>query len=223
MTNNQTQQGNVIFFILIAVALFAALNYALMRGDGGVHNIDNERHIILSTEVIQYGAELSQAVKIVLNNNLSESDLSFAHANASSNYGDAGALPTNTQIFSVSGGQAEYRLPSSDISSAATWEFYGESAMPQVGSLNADLIAVLPDVTKPFCDVFNGQQGLDISGTYPEDTATCFKAADADRFVGSFNGTPNTLDTSTFSLMPTQSACVQCGTDYHIYMVIYAR
>lgn len=218
-----SQNGNIIFFILIAVALLGALSFTIMRGDGGGHKIDRERHLILATEIEQYGAELTQAIRIALDNNLSEQDLSFAHVNAPSDYGDAGTDPTNTQIFSLSGGQAEYRTPKTEISSASNWEFYGESAMPQIGSSNADLIAVLPDVTKDFCDAFNKRQGLDITSTYPEDTAACFKAADADRFDGAFNATPNTLDTSTFSLMPTPSACVQCGSDYHVYMVIYAR
>ena len=172
MTNHQTQQGNVIFFILIAVVLFAALNYALMRGDGGVHNIDKERHLIIVTEVEQYGSELTQAVKIVLENGLSEADISFAHVNAPSTYGDATDLssaPLITQIFSPSGGAAEYRTPNPSVSSASNWEFYGESHMPQVGSSRADLIAVLPDVTTEFCIAFNIQQGLSVSGPGPED------------------------------------------------------
>ncbi|MBL4588911.1 MAG: hypothetical protein JKY11_02380 [Alphaproteobacteria bacterium] len=222
-----TQSGNIIFFVLLAVVLMAALSFTIMRGDGGSHSIDREKLIIYSTEVEQYGAELSQAIQIILESGKSESEVTFAHADAPAEYGDAGALPTDTQIFSISGGQAEYRLPKSDISTASNWEFYSQSNMPQVGSENADLIAVLPNVTKDFCDVFNRRIGLDITTTYPDDPATCFKGFAADRYNGTYNATPNTLDTSTFSLMPTLRACVIC-TDSgmpqnHVYIVLYER
>ncbi len=222
MTHN-SQSGNILFFILLAVALMAALSFTMMRGDGGGHNVDREKLLIYSTGVEQYGAELKQAIEIVLDTGISETEISFAHASAPSEYGDEMVDPVTTQIFSFSGGKADYRTPKTEISSASQWEFYGESQMPQVGSSNADLIAVLPDVTKDFCDVFNKRVGLDITSTYPDDTGTCFKDVDANRFDGTFNATPNTLDTSTFSLMPTPRACVKCGVDYHVYMVLYGR
>ncbi len=207
----------------------AALTFTIMRGDRGGNSISNEKLLIHATEVEQYGSELAQAVKIVLDNGISETEISFAHADAPAEYGDEAVDPVATQIFSISGGVSEYRAPKSIISSASQWEFYGESNMPQVGSSRADLIAVLPFVTKEFCDVFNQRQGLDISGTYPADNGSCFYTGVAgDRFDGDFNATPNTLNTATFSLMPALRACVQCdpggGTSgYHVYSVIYER
>ena len=38
--------------------------------------------------------------------------------------------------------------------------FFGTSAIPQVGSDKADLIAVLPNVTLEFCNTINLQLGL---------------------------------------------------------------
>lgn len=220
---SQQQSGSMIFVILIAVAMLAALTYTVMNNNSQSGDITDEKLIIYSTEIEQYGSELTQAVQIILDNGMSESDISFAHANAPSSYGDETSIPTTHQIFSVDGGQAGYRTPNADISSANHWEFYGESAMPYVGSERADLIAVLPNVTQTFCDVFNKRQDLENSGTYPTDTGTCFKANNSERFDGDFNDTPNTLSLTNFPDTPTFQACVQCGSEYHIYSVIYSR
>ena len=215
-----TQSGNIIFFVLLAVVLMAALSFTIMRGDGGSHSIDREKLIIYSTEVEQYGAELSQAIQIILESGKSESEVTFAHADAPAEYGDAGALPTDTQIFSISGGQAEYRLPKSDISTASNWEFYGNTSMPQVGSSRADLIAVLPFVTKEFCDLFNKRMG--ITSSPEDDHPTCWKNP-VQRFNGSYSTPPIVPDNATFNLKPTLRACVFCVNDYHIYITIYER
>ncbi|MGB1077091.1 MAG: hypothetical protein ACPG05_02195 [Bdellovibrionales bacterium] len=228
MKNKNAESGNIIFFILIAVVLMAYLAFAIMRGDGGSrNNINKEQLIIYATEVEQYGSELAQAVKIVLDTGISEADISFAHDNAPSEYGTTTGSPPSTQIFSSYGGQAEYRLPKSDISTASNWEFYGELQMPQVGSSRADLIAVLPNVTREFCDVFNTRQGLDITSTYPADSVECIYSGIAgNRYDGDFNATPNNLDLTTFSAMPALRACVACigsSPAYHVYSVIYER
>lgn len=220
---HNNQSGSMIFAILIAVVALAALSFVIFKGEGESGSISKEKLIISATSIEKHGSELSQAVKILIESGLSESDVSFAHANAPSTYGDPSSVPSGNQIFTFSGGQARYITPNADISSASFWEFFGESAMPQVGSSRADLIAVLPNVTKEFCDVFNQRQDLDIDSTYPEDTGACFKADDGDRFAGTFNTSPNTLDTTTFSAMPALRACVQCGSDYHVYMTIYTR
>ena len=219
----QGQQGNVLFLILIGVVLLGALTFTISRGQQGQHGISKEKLIVFAAETVQYGGELKQALQTVLDTGISEADISFAHGDAPSQYGDEAVDPDSTEIFSYNGGKAEYKSPNPEISTATYWEFYGESAMPQVGSSRADLIAVLPDVTREFCDAFNTYVDLDISATYPDDPATCFKSADANRFNGSFNASPNTLDTSTFSALPAPMGCASCGSNYHAYIVLYER
>ena len=59
----QNQSGNVLFFILIAVALFAALSYAVTsstRSGGG--NISKEKAQTLASQILNHGIAVRTAV-----------------------------------------------------------------------------------------------------------------------------------------------------------------
>lgn len=54
MADKKNENGNVLFLILIAVALFAALSYAVTKSSqGGNGNTDNENAAIGSSEILQ--------------------------------------------------------------------------------------------------------------------------------------------------------------------------
>lgn len=218
------ENGNMFFIILIAIALVGLLSVAI-RGSGEDANIDRENFSIKASQVLQYGVELEQAVKLILQDGASESDLRFAHADALSTYGDISTTP-EYQIFSVSGGAAEYRTAPKGVNDGSNWEFYGTYQYPQVGSYRPDLVAILPNVDKGFCDVINNRVGLDIESTYPaqDGGGSCPYSGTSDQFVGTFslNGT---LDETTFSSMPAMHGCFSCDGDttYHVFQVILAR
>lgn len=201
--------------------------------DDGASNIDDETLSIRISEVQRYASELERAVSYITNNGISESDIRFAHINAPSGYGDLSADGDKSdQVFARQGGGAAYRTPPKDISSADQWEFYGGTAIPAVGSSRADLIAVLPNVTRRFCDTMNAQLGQ--PETAPADTSTCLYTGATGRFndATQFASSPNTLDELTFAQDSVTSAaktalhaCVRCSSDsaYHFYQVILAR
>ncbi|MCD8569257.1 MAG: hypothetical protein LRY50_13400, partial [Geovibrio sp.] len=77
---NSRESGNVLFLILVAVALFAALSYAVSSStrsgssDGGRQE-DTE---IIASSLLQYASGLAMAVeKMRLSHSCSESDISF--------------------------------------------------------------------------------------------------------------------------------------------------
>lgn len=232
-----SESGNVIFFILLAIALIALVTAAIRSGGTDSANIDSETLVIRATEVKQYAQELERAVQYIIQNGASEADIRFAHPDAHSDYGD---INTNTryQVFHRNGGGASYRVPDDAIlASAANWEFYGHSHAPFIGSNGApeaDLIAVLPNVAAAFCAKINEMNGFDPT-TQPVDTgagSNCVKSDDSTRFDDStqYSVTPNEMDQSTFLDAETGNekqapqACVLCddGT-YNVYHVLYAR
>ncbi len=81
MTPNY-QSGNVLFLILIAVALFAALSYAVTssnRSSGG--NADPEKAKANAAAIIQYGAALRSAVmRMKVSNGCTDDTLDFSNS-----------------------------------------------------------------------------------------------------------------------------------------------
>lgn len=236
------ERGNVLFMILMAIVLIGLLTAAIQftnRPEGA--NIDREQLLIRVGEVQRYASELERAVLfIVQENGKSESDIRFAHPEADADYGDLAAdTDKKDQVFAREGGAAVYRTPPQGIQvTAAPWEFYGGTHMPQVGSSRPDLIAVLPNVTLQFCQKINEMNGLTGMPTDTGASAAAGSSAgdclnvgalgrfdDGQQFYDPPGDTPNTTNEASFSRKPALQACVQCALDgqYHFYHVLLAR
>ena len=223
---NNSQSGNVLIIILLAIVLIGALTAALQSTSQQSSHIDNETLILRVSEVQRYASELERGVTFIMQNGFSESDVRFSHPDAHGDYGDLGAdADKGDQLFAREGGAARYRLAPSDVNDESAWEFYGNTALPDVGSSKAELIAVLPNVTQAFCDRVNSNLGYD--ATQPTDSATCINSGASARFDDGtqFDATPNTTNEATFSLKPSMSGCVQCFSDnnYHFFHVLMVR
>lgn len=235
-SSDKRQSGNIFFMILAAIVLIGLLTAALRstsRPEGA--NVDSETLAMDVSRVRQYATELEHAVHLVTSNGVSESEIRFAHPQAPADYGDITTTPSH-QVFDPSGGAAEYRLPPSGVNDGSVWEFYGGTALPEVGSDRADLIAVLPNVSAEFCAKINKINGYD-SATQPQDTGAsaaagtspgdCLNGGASVRFNDSeqFFDTPNTTDEATFTHKPATEGCALCTLDgkYHFFHVLMAR
>lgn len=73
--------GNALFLILIAVALFAALSYAITSSGRGGGNINKEQAQILAAQLTQHTARMRSAVqRLMLLNGCADTDLAFYSA-----------------------------------------------------------------------------------------------------------------------------------------------
>ena len=234
-----SERGNMLFIILIALVLVGALTAAIMdSGSGEGANIDSETLIIRASEVQRYASELERGILFMMQNDLSESDIRFAHPSAHSDYGDLSAdADPSDQMFHRDGGGAAYRTPPTGTNDGSAWEFYGSTNLPNVGSDAAELTAVLPNVTQQFCDKMNSINGQ--SGTPSDNNSdagpTCVHSGAASRFDNGqqfYSGVNvNNVLPATFEQDPVTSAarialqaCVTCqdGTR-HVYHVLMAR
>ena len=239
-TQARSQSGNVLFIILIAVALLGILTAVVQSGSNSESsNIDDESLSIKISQTQSYVAELERAVLYIMRQAVSESDIRFALPNDdSTDYGDIDAANGDgqTHIFQVfhrDGGAANYRLPETGISDGSTWEFVGMTHIPGIGTSRGDLVAVLPNVTDAFCariNAINGQTGA------PTDTGACiYPSNNSARFDGGQqfeDSAPNTFDEATFeqdssagAVKPAPQACVVCTTGgaNYFYHVLLAR
>ncbi|OIN85634.1 MAG: hypothetical protein AUJ12_08805 [Alphaproteobacteria bacterium CG1_02_46_17] len=225
---SRNEAGNIIVYVLLGIILLGLLTVALRNSGGGQDNIDTESLILKAGQTQRYAAELAKGVSILLENHVSEADIRFAHPDAATDYGTITTNPEN-QVFDVTAGRATYQPPPDGINDGSAWEFFGTSAIPQVGSDKAELIAVLPNVTPEFCQAMNTLLGFD-SGSQPTDdpngSPPCVMGGSTDRFDGTFDdASPNPLDDTSFSKLPAYQACVVCRSDgsYNYYYVLMAR
>ena len=80
-TGNQskanTEQGNVLFLILIAVAMFAALSYAVTSSNRSSSNASNEASLISSSAVTHYPAQVRTMINKMIFKGLDLIELEF--------------------------------------------------------------------------------------------------------------------------------------------------
>lgn len=168
---DRSEDGNVLFLILIAVALFAALSYAVTqstRSSGS--NSTSETALISSTQVTQYQASVRTAVlRMQVSSNVSADELVFDAPVDFSTHCDTPANSPNC-VFHPDGGGATYQTATDDITSTAgqIWVYNGENQVNQIGrystggntTSNVEVIAFLANVRDGICQRINEELGI---------------------------------------------------------------
>lgn len=222
------QSGSTVFYILIAVVLFAALTYALTRGADSGKNLSAEKTRLLASELIDTGTRYSEAVSRLRLKGVADTNLSFEHG---VDYVNAGCTTDTCKIFSFNGAGLEWEDAPANVNTGQAWGFTGDIAIDEIGTTTADLVAVLPGLTLDVCHRINVLTGIEAESASPPIFAT---ATLANKFIGTYNGSPVTINTA--SLKGKKSGCVQIvslsGTavtgsplsqTYTFYQVLMAR
>ena len=168
--NRVSESGNVLFLILIAVALFAALSYAVTqstRTGGG--SGDNETALISSAQLTQYPATIRTSVVRMI---ISGADITSLEFNAPDQFSNL--LSNAVGVFHPSGGGATYSQSPGDMMATGnpgTWVFNAENEILYLGTTNeaalgtpldttVDVIAFLPGITQTLCSRINDELGI---------------------------------------------------------------
>lgn len=116
MTDRNREYGNVLFIILIGVALFGALSFVvsgMMRGGSGTGNIvSEEKAELYANEILDYARGLRRTIKeLQISNRCSDTEISFEN-DVISGYENANAPSDNScHVFHPDGGGLSYQLP----------------------------------------------------------------------------------------------------------------
>lgn len=234
MGNDKTQRGNVIWFLLIAVALLGLLTIILTRSGSNVDQAgDTEQRTIKASELLRYGKSIQAAIQDMKLRGVSENDISFQNTKTATNYTNAGCTTTDCRLFDVGGAGLTYtNFP--DANDGSDWIFtgannVGTTANP-VGTTAAitgnDLIMLLPNVRSNLCIQINRQLGVGVAGTIPTETTGIATTA----FTGTFaSGGPTLLDGdgAPFELDGKQAGCFTDAAPNpdvtYFYYVVLAR
>lgn len=220
------ESGNIFFFIMLGVALFATLAYVMARGmRSDTTSALTKRQIELAAiDIITYGQKLEHATARIRRKSISESDISFEYnADYINATCDTGADPDfpGCLVFNPVGGGFSYLSPSDDVT-ASEWHFTGETCIIGIGTggagcdsdtdpSNEELLAVLTNINQLVCEEINKRLGIGATPVSVNGTA-------AAKFTGAFaDGTA--LD----GLDDTNAACFSNGGNFHYFQVLIAR
>lgn len=159
MNKNSTQKGNVLFLILIAVALFAALSYAVTQSTRGGGDTGSEKQALVASQILQFFSDVNVAVIRMRIRGVDTSLITFDPLDTTVN-----------GVFSPSGGGVSYLNVPNNIGNATDWGFGSlQSAnlgiyIQDVGA-NTDVsgreaIGGLADISLGLCEALNKQLGL---------------------------------------------------------------
>lgn len=195
------EHGNVIWFLLLAIALLAALTMTLSRGnDTGQQTGDVERSRIDASEVMRYASGLENTIKQMSLRGVSENDLSFEN-NFVSGYQNPACTDESCKLFETNGGAQSWLEPKStwlDPSQSAQgmygeWYITGNVCVEDLGdgstgcdsdsTLNEEMVLFLPWITEALCRQLNNMAG--IAGDPPVETGDAWPAS-APKWTGSF-------------------------------------
>ena len=237
MTSSNAQSGNVLFLILLAVALFAALSYAVTsstRSGGG--DASKEKIQLQANELMNFGSTVKVAVDRLRASGCSVNQISFdgpvtgkirkAASDSSFAYVN-GSAPGNGKcnVFDPRGAgvsfpnispgvQVASKLVSTDHNKSNIYFFNGNNQVHDVGvTTNSELMMFAPFLTKNLCDFINQKNG--ISGSY----VTSLDTNDNHPWQGTYN----TWGFITGSFTGKFSGCIEKGSstgDYYFYQVL---
>ncbi|MGB1077712.1 MAG: hypothetical protein ACPG05_05330, partial [Bdellovibrionales bacterium] len=107
------QTGNVLFLILIAVALFAALSYAITKSNRGKSNAEKDKLALVASEMMQDASLMSQAIqRLMIIKHCSDTDISVHYDwdqdgslenNGDDNYNSSAPSDKHCHLFDSNG------------------------------------------------------------------------------------------------------------------------
>tara|TARA_B100000686_G_scaffold354793_1_gene467269 strand:- start:9375 stop:10046 length:672 start_codon:yes stop_codon:yes gene_type:complete len=220
------RDGNALFLILIAVALFAALSYAVTNSGRGGGDIRTEQVAIDMAQVQQYGAVIAQSLmRMRTIGDCDETDISFENPHVTA-YSNAGA-PDSCKVFHQDGGAVNWQDPPASVWANEGTGFHHESYafmsgvdIPGVGGTDEELFMTFyVGEDASLCREIN--KAVKVGNTIPVATDYCFGP-----FVGSYDPAGACANTTWTNLNGITSACVQHapGSEiYYYYQVIMPR
>ncbi len=155
----RNESGNVLFLILIAVALFAALSYAVTQNNrsGGGAN-DNTTGTIHAAQINQFPTFIRAQIQRMLMNKIEVEQLQFNPPSALAALDDVRFGIFHPQ-FGMTYGRADPTLMANE--QQGTWYFNMNFEIDSIGTSQAasthgnDLVAFLPGIKEGICRKIN--------------------------------------------------------------------
>ena len=131
-------QGNVLFLILIAVVLFAALSYAVTQSSRGTGNGDSEQRKLDASAILNYTTSIANAVnRLKMINGCGELEISFDNPLDTGYTNPNSPADRSCHIFDPNGGGVSPILNAQGTTN--TFYYTGNMAISGVGTTEPEL------------------------------------------------------------------------------------
>jgi len=206
------ENGNALFLILIAVALFAALSFAVTQARGPAAGIDKEKLDLEVNRLLQYVGTIDRGVQRVRQiSRCSNTEISLSYDSDGDGTietnGDDGYYNPNSptdlrcHVFAQQGGGVVYIDPPEalrDISKLTGDTFYEEPPFlfthinrimgvgSDGGATGNDLLLVVTYLNEVACDLVNKKLGIKGSNIKDANLAVPSTSTSAARFIGEY-------------------------------------
>lgn len=248
----RNKEGNALFLILIAVALFAALSYAITQSGRGGGNIDKERSALKATEFLNYASQLQTTVeRLRLINNCTVAQLSFENSNDGIYDYTNAAAPADQRchLFEAAGGGMHFYGTIDeaflDTGKSGNWG-YGLPVITSVGIDGvggyvdapdhcgwdcAEIVLWFPYVNKNMCQEINAQLGVTSSSNIEPPTISTIHLSTSYDYTGAGTGITAddywVVDSVSSARIQPRTACVSGANGqadgYVLYKILAER
>jgi hypothetical protein len=147
-----TERGNALFLILIAVVLFAALSFAITQSNRSTgSSAGEETNTVSGSNVTQYGSAIRTGLTRLLVRGITLEDVLFDIPGST----DYDTVHPTRQVFHPRGGAVVFQEPDSNLVEAGgKWVFFF-AAVRDMATTAPDAVAVLTNVKRGVCQQIN--------------------------------------------------------------------
>ena len=176
INHSHAEAGSAILWVLMAVALFAALNFAFNSGSRvSTSNLTDSEATAYANQIIQYGNEVKSAVKRMQLRGCRDTEISFEN-NVVAGYTNPNS-PTDKSchVFDIAGGGLTFNIFNENAFIESPFnnrepQFKGAIQIDGVGTSESDLHMVVHDLKQGVCLKINNILSItNPSGEAPED------------------------------------------------------
>ncbi len=162
MNHSASQRGSSFFLILLGIAIFAALSFAVLQG-GRVSqsSLSADQARLAAQDILQYADAVAKAVQTLRLRGCTDREISFAgHPTGVAN--PSAPTDESCHVFSLSGGKVNAKIADSTYYKTGNtwsgqWRFTGDDDLIGIGTNGcsdntcAELIMTLYDVKPDIC------------------------------------------------------------------------
>jgi hypothetical protein len=229
LSKTAKQRGNATIYVLIVVALFAALAFVLSHQNdtSEAGHIGNERAEIVAGDIIAYPSQVKQALDMMVMSGTSPSDFDFTQSGQSG----FNTAPSTKKVFHPDGGGLTLaQLPSGAVAETSTnpkagWYLSEFNNVGTSVSSDLDVVLVAYQISKDVCQRINqrltGTKDIPVlNNTIPN----LLIAKESPPGVPVHSGTNADFNASACSSCELPALCVsESGPRYGFYSVIISR